>query len=84
MRAVPVLILALLTSAACGCGQKGPLVLPDKAHPHKKLKFPAAPKPAAPTPSTTPAPPAAQPPEAPAPAGPAPGANGAATLAPRG
>ena len=27
-----------------GCGQKGPLVLPDAQHPRKKAKFPAAPK----------------------------------------
>ena len=46
-------ILLALTGLLAGCGQKGPLVLPDAQHPHKKLKFPASsgatqPAPAAP------------------------------------
>lgn len=40
-----------LTALLLACGQKGPLVLPDAQHPHKKL---GVPKPA--TPSAPPAP----------------------------
>jgi predicted small lipoprotein YifL len=47
-------LLALLTVSVLGCGQKGPLVLPDAQHTHKKVKFPS-PK----TPSGAPATPAA-------------------------
>ncbi|MGO9988326.1 MAG: lipoprotein [Steroidobacteraceae bacterium] len=58
MLIVRVLIVLSLTATAWGCGQKGPLVLPDAQHPHKKLTIPAPPKPpAAPAsvPSPTPA-----------------------------
>ena len=58
MKAAPALILIALAWAATGCGQKGPLVLPDAEHPRKKLKLPAVPK------ARTPAQPAA--PDAPA------------------
>lgn len=39
-----------LTGAVLGCGQKGPLVLPDAQRPHKQIGFPRAP---APKPATT-------------------------------
>ena len=58
-RASPLLILAAL--AAGGCGQKGPLYLPDKAG-KVVTSAPASPAPAAPK---------AAPPEAAAPAAPA-------------
>jgi len=41
-------ILLALVGLLAGCGQKGPLVLPDQQHPHKTLKFPAAPAASAP------------------------------------
>jgi len=69
MKTLRLLLLFSLTSMACGCGQKGPLVLPDAEHPHKKLKLPAPPK--APAATKSPAPPAAPAPGA-APASPAP------------
>jgi predicted small lipoprotein YifL len=59
-------VLAVLAASVLGCGQKGPLVLPDAQHTHKKVKFPS-PK----TPSAAPAAPASAPS---APAGPAPDA----------
>jgi predicted small lipoprotein YifL len=64
-------ILAILATSVLGCGQKGPLVLPDAQHTHKKVKFPS-PK----TPSAAPAAPATAPGAAApsAPAGPAPDA----------
>jgi biopolymer transport protein ExbB len=64
-------ILAILAASVLGCGQKGPLVLPDAQHPHKKVKFPS-PK----TPSAAPAAPASAPGAAAptAPGGPAPDA----------
>jgi predicted small lipoprotein YifL len=49
-------ILAMLAASVLGCGQKGPLVLPDAQHTHKKVKFPS-PK----TPSSAPAAPATAP-----------------------
>ena len=49
-------ILAILAASVLGCGQKGPLVLPDAQHTHKKVKFPS-PK----TPSAAPAAPATAP-----------------------
>jgi predicted small lipoprotein YifL len=49
-------ILAILAASVLGCGQKGPLVLPDAQHTHKKVKFPS-PK----TPSAAPAAPASAP-----------------------
>jgi predicted small lipoprotein YifL len=42
-----------LTALLLACGQKGPLVLPDAQHTHKKLGMP---KPATPSPSPAPAP----------------------------
>jgi predicted small lipoprotein YifL len=57
MKAAPVLILIALAWAATGCGQKGPLVLPDAEHPRKKAKFPAAPKSGSPSQPATPKPP---------------------------
>jgi len=74
MRIVRILVLFCLVAMVSGCGQKGPLVLPDAQHPHKKAKFPAPPK--APAPAKAPAPP---PPAPPAPAGPAPNAAPPAT-----
>jgi predicted small lipoprotein YifL len=64
-------ILAILAASVLGCGQKGPLVLPDAQHTHKKVKFPS-PK----TPSAAPAAPATAPGAAApsAPGGPAPDA----------
>jgi predicted small lipoprotein YifL len=59
-------VLAILAASVLGCGQKGPLVLPDAQHTHKKVKFPS-PK----TPSAAPAAPATAPS---APVGPAPDA----------
>jgi predicted small lipoprotein YifL len=69
-----LVLLALTAEAVAGCGQKGPLVLPDAQHPRKKVKFPAAPKTAAPAASTETAPsaPAGPAPASPAPAGQAP------------
>jgi len=49
-------VLAILAASVLGCGQKGPLVLPDAQHTHKKVKFPS-PK----TPSAAPAAPATAP-----------------------
>jgi predicted small lipoprotein YifL len=57
MKAAPALILIALAWAATGCGQKGPLVLPDAEHPRKKVKFPAMPKSGAPARPTAPKPP---------------------------
>jgi predicted small lipoprotein YifL len=62
MKAVAILILIACTASAVGCGQKGPLVLPDAEHPRKKVKFPAPPKSGAP--ASTPAAPDPAPPEA--------------------
>jgi predicted small lipoprotein YifL len=42
MKLIPLLLLAALL-AGTGCGQKGPLVLPDAQHPKKKVKLPGAP-----------------------------------------
>ncbi len=46
MRNVRLLVAAAVAVTLVGCGQKGPLVLPDAQHPHKKIgvgKAPAAP-----------------------------------------
>jgi predicted small lipoprotein YifL len=64
---VRLLVLVSLTAMVWGCGQKGPLVLPDAQHSHKKVKLPALPKPPA-VPASAPASPA----PAPAPAAPMP------------
>jgi predicted small lipoprotein YifL len=71
MKAAPVLILIALAWSAAGCGQKGPLVLPDAEHPRKKVKFPAAPKSGAPAQPNAPKPPDAPAAAPSAPAGPA-------------
>jgi len=63
MNTVRLWVFAILAASVLGCGQKGPLVLPDAQHTHKKVKFPS--------PKTPPAAPAAP---ASAPAGPAPNA----------
>jgi len=67
-------VLAVLTASVLGCGQKGPLVLPDAQHAHKKVKFPSPKTPAAPAPPAAPGPSA---PSAPAPSA----TSGAATNA---
>jgi len=90
MRVASLCVLVGLAVIAAGCGQKGPLVLPDAQHPRKKAKLPAqhstpAPPPAAPTPAPpTPAPaapsgstPTTAPPEA------APETSGTPNAAPR-
>jgi len=41
-------ILAVLAVSVLGCGQKGPLVLPDAQHAHKKVKLPSTKGPQAP------------------------------------
>jgi predicted small lipoprotein YifL len=46
-----LLIAAAAAGTLLGCGQKGPLVLPDAQHPQKKVglgKFPASPATSAP------------------------------------
>jgi predicted small lipoprotein YifL len=37
MRTASLFAVAVLTVSGVACGQKGPLVLPDAQHPHKKL-----------------------------------------------
>ena len=69
-----LLIAASVAGTLLGCGQKGPLVLPDAQHPHKKIgvgKPPAtsAPSGGAPPSSSSPSSDKAPPPNA---AGPAP------------
>jgi predicted small lipoprotein YifL len=63
MRITLSLFAAGLLSVMMGCGQKGPLVLPDAQRPHKKIGIG---KPAQPTPTPAqpaqPAPPGTQPP----------------------
>jgi predicted small lipoprotein YifL len=77
MRTLRLMMLVSLTGAVLGCGQKGPLVLPDAQHPRKQIgvsRPPAAkpaPAPAPATPAPAPSPPAGAP--APAPGDPAPG-----------
>jgi predicted small lipoprotein YifL len=47
-----LLIAASMAGTLLGCGQKGPLVLPDAQHPHKKIgvgKPPATPATSAPS-----------------------------------
>jgi predicted small lipoprotein YifL len=70
MRISCLLIVGALVGMT-GCGQKGPLVLPDAQHPpHKKIRSPQSrPTPApAPAPTATTPPAADQPPPAPGPA----------------
>ena len=42
MKILSLLIVLALAVNAAGCGQKGPLVLPDAQHPRKKARFPGA------------------------------------------
>jgi predicted small lipoprotein YifL len=87
-----VTVLAIVSAELVGCGQKGPLVLPDAQPKHKRslpLFSPAKPKqqgnapaPAEASPATAsppPAPPPATP--TPVPTPPTPGINGAAAAA---
>jgi predicted small lipoprotein YifL len=37
MRAVHLLVVVTASGIMSGCGQKGPLVLPDAQRPHKKI-----------------------------------------------
>jgi predicted small lipoprotein YifL len=70
MRNVHLLVAVAVAGTLLGCGQKGPLVLPDAQHPHKKIgigKPPGAPAPTAP-PSGAPSPGKTPPPAAPDPA----------------
>jgi len=64
MRIVSLLVVVCV-AALPACGQKGPLVLPDAEHPHKRIGIG---KPAAPpgAPSTTPQAPTPAPNDAPA------------------
>ncbi|HWS70367.1 MAG TPA: lipoprotein [Steroidobacteraceae bacterium] len=63
MRNMRLLVAVAVAGALLGCGQKGPLVLPDAQHPHKKIgvgKPPATPATSAPSggaPSSSSAPP---------------------------
>jgi len=59
------LLVVVCVAALPACGQKGPLVLPDAQHPHKRIGIG---KPAAPAgpPSTSPPAPATAPNDAPA------------------
>jgi len=76
MRNVRLLVAVAVAGTLLSCGQKGPLVLPDAQHPHKKIgvgKPPATPATSAPSggaPSSSSAPPSdkARPPDAPGPA----------------
>ncbi|MGA2188160.1 MAG: lipoprotein [Steroidobacteraceae bacterium] len=69
MRTPYPLLVAALAGSLFACGQKGPLVLPDAQHPHKKIGIPKPPAPASPA-QASPAP--ASPAQAsPAPASPA-------------
>jgi predicted small lipoprotein YifL len=86
-------VLAILAASVLGCGQKGPLVLPDAQHTHKKVKFPspktpsAAPAAPATAPSAGAAPEAAPPEAAPravAPGAAAPDSNSTPNPAPQG
>ena len=68
-----LLIVAAVAEALLGCGQKGPLVLPDAQHPHKKIGVgkpaatPATQAPSGGAPSSGKAPPADAPGPAPRP-----------------
>jgi predicted small lipoprotein YifL len=57
MRNMHLLIAASVAGTLLGCGQKGPLVLPDAQHPHKKIgvgKPPVTPATSAPSAGATP------------------------------
>ncbi len=68
-----LLIAAAAAGTLLGCGQKGPLVLPDAQHPHKKIGVgkpattPATPAPSGSAPSSGKTPPPAAPSSAPQP-----------------
>jgi predicted small lipoprotein YifL len=76
MRNMRLLVAAAVAGTLLGCGQKGPLVLPDAQHPHKKIGVGKPPTtPATPATPTTSAPSGgapsagkAPPPDAPGPA----------------
>jgi predicted small lipoprotein YifL len=62
MKILCLWVLVGLAATIGGCGQKGPLVLPDAEHPHKKVKFPVSPKsPASAAPAASADHPAAEP-----------------------
>jgi predicted small lipoprotein YifL len=84
MKLMALMLLAALL-AGTGCGQKGPLVLPDAQHPKKKVKLPGIPAPAATpsSPATEPSAPAGPAPN-PAPPEAAPGSNSSPDPAPKG
>jgi predicted small lipoprotein YifL len=93
MKTARLCVLAILAASVLGCGQKGPLVLPDAQHTHKKVKFPspktpsAAPAAPATAPSAGAAPEAAPPEAAPravAPGAAAPDSNSTPNPAPQG
>jgi predicted small lipoprotein YifL len=84
MRITLPLIVAGLLGAMLGCGQKGPLVLPDAQHPHKKIGIgkPAQHAPAQPAaPGAPPPAPGAQTPATQSPATTAPSTMGSAAPA---
>jgi len=64
MRTIGLLVVACMAAALPACGQKGPLVLPDAQHPHKRIGIgkPAAPPAPAPTPDGSPPSPTSAPP----------------------
>jgi predicted small lipoprotein YifL len=65
MRTERLLVVACLAGILLGCGQKGPLVLPDAQHPHKKVGIGKPPASSAPKPApASPAPPTAAPTDA--------------------
>jgi predicted small lipoprotein YifL len=70
------LVLVTLALGVSACGQKGPLMLPDAQHPHKKIGLPKPPASSAPAPAapagSTPASPADATPTGEAKADPAP------------
>jgi predicted small lipoprotein YifL len=51
MRIACLVLLVGLAEAIAGCGQKGPLVLPDAQRAHKKIGVPKPPASAAPPPA---------------------------------
>lgn len=51
MRIAFLVLWVGLAEVVAGCGQKGPLVLPDTQRPHKKIAVPKPPASAAPQPA---------------------------------
>ncbi|HEY2145318.1 MAG TPA: lipoprotein [Steroidobacteraceae bacterium] len=78
MKIAQLAVLICLTGAMLGCGQKGPLVLPDAVPKHKRV----IPAPPAVKPAPAPATPAPAAPAAPAPAAPSPAPASAPAPAP--